>query len=114
VVTAPARFASDLEGRIPAFALARLHGAWTRGVSRLTDGEDELVDFLLERVRAHGGDTRLVDRACELVHKGGKVRGVMVDGDDAPVGVTFVVSDMPTPRLLQLANGFEAARSDKE
>jgi len=114
VVTAPARFASDLEGNAPAFALARLHGAWTRGVSRLADGEDELVDFLLERVRAHGGDTRLNDRALELVHKGGKVRGVMVDGDDAPVGVTFVVSDMPTPQLLELAKGFEPARRDKD
>jgi phytoene dehydrogenase-like protein len=114
VVTAPARFASDLGEGIPPFALARLHGAWTRGVSRLENGEDELVDFLLERVRAHGGDTRLSDRAVELVHKGGKVRGVVVDGDDAPVGVTFVVSDLATPRLLDLANGFEPSQSDKD
>jgi glycine/D-amino acid oxidase-like deaminating enzyme len=113
VVTAPALFASDLEDNVPAFALARLHGAWTRGVSRLADGEDELVDFLLERVRAHGGDTRLNDRARELVHKGGKVRGAIVDGDDAPVGVTFAVADMPTPRLLELAKGFEPSRNDK-
>ncbi len=114
VVTVPARFASDLEGSAPAFALARLHGAWTRGVTRLADGEDELIDFLLDRVRAHGGDTRMNDRAQELVHKGGKVRGVIVDGDDAPVGVTFVVSDMPTPMLLDLAKGFEPSRRDKD
>jgi phytoene dehydrogenase-like protein len=114
VVTTPARFASDLEEGIPAFALARLHGAWTRGVSSLADGEDELIDFLLDRVRAHGGDTRLGDRAHELVHKGGKVRGVVVDGEDAPVGVGFVVSDLPTPRLLDLAKGFEPPRSDKD
>jgi glycine/D-amino acid oxidase-like deaminating enzyme len=110
VVTAPAQFASDLYGAVPPFAVARLHGAWTRGVSRLADGEDELTDFLLERVRAHGGDTRLSDRARELVHKGGKVRGVVVDGDDAPVGVTFVVSDLPGPRLLELAAGGGASR----
>ncbi|OJY24546.1 MAG: hypothetical protein BGO98_16705 [Myxococcales bacterium 68-20] len=114
VVTAPAVFASDLGDNVPAFALARLHGAWTRGVSRLADGEDELIDFLLDRVRAHGGDTRLADRASELVHKGGKVRGVIVDGDDAPIGVTFVVSDMATPQLLDLAKGFEPSRSEKD
>lgn len=114
VVSVPARFASDLADGIPAFALARLHGAWTRGVSRLNEGEDELVDFLLERVRAHGGDTRLHDRARELVVKGGKVRGVIVDGDEAPIGVTFVVSDLPTPRLLDLATDFEAPTDDKE
>lgn len=114
VVSIPARFASDLEGPLPSFALARLHGAWTRGVSCLADGEKELVDFLLERVRAHGGDTRLGDRAHELVHKGGKVRGVLVDGDDAPVGVTFVVSDVPTPQLLDLAKGFTPSESDRD
>jgi phytoene dehydrogenase-like protein len=114
VVNAPARFACDLVDNIPPFALARLHGAWTRGVSSLANGEEELVDFLLERVRAHGGDTRLNERARELVHKGGKVRGVLVDGDDAPAGVTFVVSDMPTPQLLDLARSFDPARSEKD
>jgi phytoene dehydrogenase-like protein len=114
VVTAPARFACDLEGNVPPFALARLHGAWTRGVSHLASGEDELVDFLLERVRAHGGDTRLGDRARELVHKGGKVRGVIVDGDDAPVVVTFVVSDQPSRDLLDLAQSFTPGRADGE
>ena len=113
VVTAPARFASDQIDTLPPFAVARLHGAWTRGVSRLTDGEDELTEFLLERVRAHGGDTRLNDRAREIVHKGGKVRGVVVDGDEAPTGVTFVVSDLPTARLMELAPDFESERDER-
>lgn len=113
VVTAPARFASDQIDTLPPFAVARLHGAWTRGVSRLSDGEDELTEFLLERVRAHGGDTRLGDRARAIVHKGGKVRGVVVDGDEAPTGVTFVVSDLPTSRLLELAPDFEGAPDER-
>jgi phytoene dehydrogenase-like protein len=112
VVTTPARFASDLADEMPLFALARLHGAWTRGVNHLAGGEDELVDFLLERVRAHGGDTRLADRASGLVHKGGKVRGVHIDGDEAPVGVTFVVSDLPTAPVLDLARDFVVSASD--
>jgi len=103
VVTTPARFASDLAEDAPAFALARLHGAWTRGLHHLAGGEEELVSFLLERVRAHGGDTRIAERATALVHKGGKVRGVHVDGDEAPVGVTFVVSDLPAASVLDLA-----------
>lgn len=107
VVTAPARFASDQVDPLPPFAVARLHGAWTRGVSRLEGGEDELAEFLLERVRAHGGDTRPGDRARAIVHKGGKVRGVIVDGDEAPTGVTFVVSDLSTSRVLELAPDFE-------
>lgn len=106
VVTTPARFASDLADALPPFALARLHGAWSRGVQHLAGGEDELVDFCLERVRAHGGETRIADRAASLVHKGGSVRGVHVDGDDAPLGVTFVVSDHPGAQVLDLARSF--------
>lgn len=113
VVTTPARFACDLAEEVPPFALARLHGAWTRGVNHLAGGEDELVDFLLERVRAHGGDTRLADRASGLVHKGGKVRGVHIDGDETPVGVTFVVSDLPTTPVLDLARDFVPPRNEK-
>lgn len=111
VVTTPARFATDLADDPPMFALARLHGAWTRGVNLLAGGEDELVEFLLERVRAHGGDTRMQDRASAIVHKGGKVRGVHIDGDENATGVTFVVSDLPTPSLMEIAAGFTPARS---
>lgn len=93
VVNTPARFASDLAEGSPPFATARLHGAWTRGVGHLAGGEDELVDFLLDRVRAHGGDTRLGDRVSRITHKGSKARAVHVDGDELPVGVSFVVSD---------------------
>ncbi|HEY8075970.1 MAG TPA: NAD(P)-binding protein [Labilithrix sp.] len=112
VVVTPARFASDLAEGAPAFATARLHGAWTRGVTSLAGGEEELVDFLLERVRAHGGETRIADRAAALVHRGGKVRGVHVDGDEAPTGVTFVVTDMPTREALDLARSFVPSRSE--
>lgn len=106
VVSTPARFASDLASGMPPFAVARLHGAWTRGVHHLAGGEDELVDFFLERVRAHGGETRLADRASALLHKGGSVRGVQIDGDEAPVGVTFVVADQHSSRVLELARSF--------
>ena len=112
VVTTPARFASDLAGELPTFSLARLHGAWTRGVSELAAGEDELIDFLLDRVRAHGGETNLTDRATELAHRAGKVRGVHVDGD-AATGVTFVVSDLPEEETLELARGFVPARDGR-
>ena len=112
VVSTPARFSSDLSGELPGFALARLHGAWTRGLQHLANGEEELVDFLLERVRAHGGDTRLSDRASAIIHRGGKVRGVQIDGDEAPVGVTFVVSGEPAASVLDLAQDFTWSTSE--
>jgi glycine/D-amino acid oxidase-like deaminating enzyme len=110
VVETPARFASDLATELPPFALARLHGAWTRGVFRLPKGESDLVDFLVERVRAHGGEVKLGDRASAISAPRGKVAGVRIDGDEEITGVQFVVSDLPAQAVLELAPGHRASR----
>ena len=109
IVEVPARFASSATD-LGEFAVARLHGAWTRGVSRLTHGEDELVDFLVERVRAHGGEARLTDRAVRVVHRRGRVAGVVIDGDDDMTGVGFVVTDHTARALLDLTSDFDPPR----
>jgi glycine/D-amino acid oxidase-like deaminating enzyme len=110
VVDLPARFATDSADALPAFAVARLHGAWTRGLHRLSHGEDELVEFLVERIEAHGGETRLSERASGIVVRGGRVNGVLIDGEDEPVGVQFVITDAPTRALLDLAPEFTPSR----
>ncbi len=109
IVEVPARFASH-SADLPEFAIARLHGAWTRGVSRLTHGEHELVEFLVERVRAHGGEAQLGERAVRVVHKRGRACGIVIDGDSEPTGVGFVVTDHATRSLLDLTSDFEAPR----
>lgn len=109
IVDVPARFASHAAD-LPEFAIARLHGAWTRGVSRLVNDEDELVEFLVERLRAHGGEARLADKAARIEHRRGRVNGVLVDGDEAPTGVEFVVTDHSTRALLDLTADFDPPR----
>lgn len=109
IVDVPAAFATHAAA-MPEFAVARLHGAWTRGVVRLTRGEDELIDFLVERVRAHGGEARLTERAVRVAHRRGRVSGVVVDGDDEPTGVGFVVTDHTTRALLDLTSDFDPPR----
>ena len=109
IVDVPARFASHAVD-LPEFAVARLHGAWTRGVARLTHGEDELTEFLVERIRAHGGEVLLGERAVRVVHKRGRAAGVVLDGDDEPTGVGFVVTDHTTRALLDLTSDFDASR----
>jgi hypothetical protein len=109
IVDVPASFASH-SVEMPEFAVARLHGAWTRGVSRLAHGEDELTDFLVGRVRAHGGEARLAERAVRVASRRGRVTGVVVDGDDAPTGVGFVVTDHSARALLDLTSDFEPPR----
>jgi NAD(P)-binding Rossmann-like domain len=109
VVAVPARFASH-SADLPEFALARLHGAWTRGVVALQAGEQDLVDFLIERVRAHGGEAHLGERAARIVQRDGRVAGVVIDGDDEPIGVDFVVTGNSARLLLDLTSDFDPPR----
>jgi phytoene dehydrogenase-like protein len=97
IVEVPADFASH-EVRLPAFAVARLHGAWTRGLVRLPRGEEDVVEFLEGRVRAHGGETKLSGRVERIAQKRGKVSAVTIDGDETMTGVQFVVTDLDAPR----------------
>lgn len=115
--TAPAVFASHLgldESALPEFALARLHGAWTRGVHSLPGGEQELEDFLVERIEAHGGVVRLRSRATELVVRAGKIRGVREDGDEEITGGDSVVSALTGEELAELSGGEGITRKAKD
>jgi phytoene dehydrogenase-like protein len=108
VTLLPALFASDLApaaGSLPAFALSRLHGSWTRGVSALDGGEDEVEEFLIERLRAHGGECRLDDRAESIVVRGRAISGVMEDGQESATSADSIVVDLPGETVADLARG---------
>lgn len=114
VTSIPAQFASDLApdaGTLPAFALARLHGSWTRGVSALSGGEDELESFLIERVRAHGGECKLDQRAASILVRGRAVAGVFEDGHEDPTSTDVLVADLPGEALADLSRGEGVTKS---
>lgn len=113
----PAQFATDLwtTGSLPPFALARLHGSWTRGVVSIDGGEDELERFLVERIEAHGGVCQLDGRAESLVVRRNAVVGVIEDGEDEPTGADAVICTLSGEEVAHLAGGegiTKAARRD--
>lgn len=117
VVTLPVRFATHLDvpaSRLPAFALARLHGAWTRGIHSLRRSEIDLTDFFLDRIEAHGGACRLEGRATQLIVQRGRVVGVLEDGEEQPTGAGAVVSCFSGESLADLAQGEGVTRKAKE
>jgi phytoene dehydrogenase-like protein len=117
ITTIPAAFASNLAvlgSDFPPFALARLHGAWTRGVVALNRGEDELAEFLCERIEAHGGVIELGRRATSLVTRRGVAIGVMEDGEEAPTGASAVLSDQSGEALAQLSGGEGVTKSARD
>ena len=114
VTLIPAHFASDLApaaNSLPAFALVRLHGAWTRGVHALAGGEDELEEFFVERIRAHGGECRLDQRATSIVVRGRSVAGVVEDGQESPTSTDSLLANLPGEELAELSRGEGIAKS---
>ena len=117
ITTIPASFASNsalLGNDFPPFALSRLHGAWTRGVQALARGEDELAEFLCERITAHGGVIELNRRAASLVTRRGVAIGVIEDGEEAPTGAGAVLSDQSGEALAALSGGEGVTKSARE
>lgn len=105
MVRASTRFATDLATPSPAFAVARLHGSWTRGLIEVKGGEDGLTKMLLDRIETNGGMHLMHDRVASLEVRRGQVIHVLLDGDDAPVGAGWVVSDLAGEELAALAGG---------
>ena len=108
LVTLPAQFASNFASAnldLPPFALARLHGAWARGLHSIDHGEDELTRFLVERIEAHSGLCRLSSRVTALVVERGVVTGVIEEGEDHPTGTSSVIADLTGEAIADLAGG---------
>jgi hypothetical protein len=91
--------------QLAAFALARLHGAWTRGLYGLARGEQELEQFLVERIEAHGGVCRLDRRATRIVVEGGAVAGIIQDGDEEVTGAGSLVTALSGELVADLTGG---------
>lgn len=105
IVTASVLFATDFSALPPPFAVARLHGAWTRGVYTLSRGEEELEEFLVDRIEAHGGRVLFGDRAAGIHLRRGVSAGVVIDGDVQPTGGGFVITDGDGESLAVLSGG---------
>jgi phytoene dehydrogenase-like protein len=105
VVTASVSFATDLSSLPPPFAVARLHGAWTRGVFTLPHGEAELEEFLRDRIDAYGGRCLFEDHAASFHLRRGVAAGIVIDGDDLPTGASFVIADTDGETVASLTGG---------
>ncbi|HEY3235682.1 MAG TPA: NAD(P)-binding protein, partial [Polyangiaceae bacterium] len=104
----PAAFGTDLAvpgAELPMFALARLHGSWTRGIQMLKRGEDDLAEFLMDRIEAHGGHLGLDRRVENIVVEHGRAVGVKLDGADEMTGAGCIVADQPGELVAELAAG---------
>lgn len=97
ILELPALFATPLgldPSSLSAFSLARLHGAWARGVYALPGGEQELESFLIERIEGHGGTCNLDGRATRIVTKRGRVVGIEEDNAEVTTGADAIVTNL--------------------
>lgn len=96
---------------LPRFAIARLHGAWTRGPQGMPAGEDAMTAFFTERICAFGGEMRLSERVVGINALGKDTHRLVLDDAGTVLGATFVVSDGTGEALAHLAQGKGITRS---
>ncbi len=85
------RFAAPVVN-LPPLAQARLHGSWTRGLTRLDGGDDALVELLVDRIRASGGTVEAGARVTSIGTKGKRVTSVALDDAREAVQASFVLT----------------------
>jgi hypothetical protein len=110
-VALPAQFSTHLAygDAMPALPLARLSAQWTRGPHGLAGDGDELAAFLIERIRAAGGDVRENDRCEAILAKNGRIEAVALEAEGEIDGCNFVIGDRATHQLLSLVRDEQAS-----
>jgi hypothetical protein len=104
----PAAFACDwgyAEGELPVLGAARLWHDFVRHGLYFEGGEDGFEDFLVQRIRAHGGVCELSERADRFVFRRGRVGGVVVGGGEETLGADCVVTGLDGRALVELSEG---------
>jgi phytoene dehydrogenase-like protein len=104
----PAAFASDwasADHDLPVLGAARLQHDFARHALYFEGGADGFEDFLVQRIRAHGGSCELGERADGFVFKRGRVAGVVTGGGDETIGADCVLSGLDGRALVELSEG---------
>lgn len=104
----PAVFGCDwayAEGDLPVLGAARLQHDFVRHGLHFEGGEDGFEDFLVQRIRAHGGVCELSERADGFVFRRGRVAGVVVAGGEEVLGADRVLTGLDGRALVELSEG---------
>ncbi len=104
----PAAFACDFAletGQLPVLAAARLQHNFVRHALQFEGGEDGFEDFLVERIRAHGGICELGERAEGFLFRRGRVAGVTTGGGQQEIGTDCVITGLDGRALVELSEG---------
>ncbi|HXS16495.1 MAG TPA: phytoene dehydrogenase, partial [Polyangiaceae bacterium] len=108
VVETPALFASHSgvdTSALSELSLTRLHGSWTRGVQSLSRGEQELEEFLVARIVAHGGVVQFERSAERIAVKRGRFAGVVEQGEETVTAAEAIISSESGEHLAALSEG---------
>jgi len=108
VVETPALFSSHLgvdASALSELSLTRLHGSWTRGVHALARGEQELEEFLVARIMAHGGVVQFERSAERIAIKRGRFAGVVEQGEESVTAAEAIISSESGEHLAALSEG---------
>jgi hypothetical protein len=104
----PAAFSCDwayADTDLPVLGAARLWHDFVRHGLYFEGGEDGFEDFLVQRIRAHGGSCELSERADGFSFRRGRVAGVVTGGGEETIGADCVLTGLDGRALVELSEG---------
>jgi phytoene dehydrogenase-like protein len=104
----PAVFLGDWgcpESELPLLGAARLQHDFMRHGLSFEGGADGFEDFLVQRIRAHGGRCELGERADGFTFRRGRISGVVMAGGEETIGADQIVTGLDGRALVELSEG---------
>jgi phytoene dehydrogenase-like protein len=111
----PAAFAGDWAhpgAELPVLSTARLLDSYLRHGLCFDGGEDAFEDFLVQRIRAHGGICWLDERVDALALRRGRISGVVIGGGEQTIGTSCVVTGLEGRAVVELCEGRASTGDD--
>lgn len=103
IVFAVTRFIDGVDSpEPPTLRLLHLYNTLYARTTRLQGGQQALRDLLLDRIRAHSGESRLEERAAQILVRRGHAVGVRLFGSGEEIGSNFVAAGIDLHALLRL------------
>jgi glycine/D-amino acid oxidase-like deaminating enzyme len=96
---------ADADTELPLLGAARLWHDFVRHGLYFEGGEDGFEDFLVQRIRAHGGRCELSERADGFTFRRGRVAGVVTSGGEETIGADTVLTGLDGRALVELSEG---------
>jgi all-trans-retinol 13,14-reductase len=101
----------ELADTLPLYVFAQINNSFIQSAWRLRGGGSQIADRLAQQIRAMGGEIRTRASVTRLTEAGGRLATVEVNGGEAQLTGTWVISNLHPAQTLSLVDDTKLLRT---